>query len=111
MTDRREGAAAPGREELINIAMEGFTREMRLKLGANDHKGPWTNETLDHLVRRLLEEVIELVAEIGADHATLMRFQDAVVKMRFHGLGRAREIQREAADVGNFAMMIWERFS
>lgn len=63
-----------------------FAARMEQKLKANDHKGGWMNEDPLWLMKRLREECDELEAAI----------------LRDSGYGG------EAADVGNFAMMIFE---
>ena len=65
-----------------------FANSMEEQLRANDHKGGWANMTHQALYRRLREESSELWHAIQ-DHDT-----GAIIK--------------EAADVGNFAMMISE---
>lgn len=83
----------------------GFAEIMEQKLKENDHKSHWTEESYSYLLERLEEEVSELKEKIS--------------KIRFGG-GRAladesiegilepepEDIQRECADVANFAMMI-----
>jgi len=60
---------------------------MEVRLRANDHKGHWRGRDDAYLMRRLREEAEELFAAVE---------QGAAVE----------EIEREAADVANFAMMI-----
>lgn len=67
-----------------------FAREMEIKLAENRHKGDrsgWMKISPWELLRKLRSEVIELelAMENGDD---------------------SEEIRREAADIGNFAMMI-----
>ena len=64
-----------------------FAGVMEDVLTANDHKGGWTHCSNEYLLRRLDQEVAELRKAI-ANHA------------------ESRTIDREAADVANFAMMI-----
>ena len=63
-----------------------FAAEMDKKLRENDHKGDWLDLPLDYLMNRLYQGVNEL----------------------FHSIrqGDNKNSIKEAADVGNFAMMI-----
>ena len=65
-----------------------FAQEMEKKLRANDHKGGWDDDEVS-LYKRLKQEVAELGREVNADFML-----------------NAFAVIREAADVGNFAMMI-----
>ena len=66
-----------------------FAMAMEAELKKNDHKGGWDGESVDWLLKRLDQEVIEL--------------KDAI------RLGKnPSEVGEEAADVANFAMMISE---
>jgi phosphoribosyl-ATP pyrophosphohydrolase len=73
-----------GREKEVPIRK--FADTMVQKLEANDHKKHWSKCSLDYLLSRLIEESIELETAIG--------------------FGTVEDIAKEAADVGNFAMMI-----
>jgi len=72
--------------EVIEADIATFTAAMRQKLEENSHKGYWDKMTLLELLYLLSNEVEELTDAI--------LIKDSV------------EIMREAADVGNFAMMI-----
>lgn len=63
-----------------------FAEAMEGKLVANEHKGGWWNDTPIALIARLREEVDELERSLTGH--------------------TANEVLKEAADVGNFAMMI-----
>lgn len=63
-----------------------FAAEMDKKLRENDHKGDWLDLDLGYLQQRLLEEVNELFQSIKQ--------------------GDNKNSIKEAADVGNFSMMI-----
>ena len=63
-----------------------FNTKMRARLVANIDKGGWVDESSAFLLRRLLQEVAELVQELDQ--------------------GNAETIEAEAVDVANFAMMI-----
>ena len=72
-------------QDAIINTVAWFAAEMRMKLYENRHKGGWRDCTTAYLLRRLLEEVGELV-EAQAD---------------------GRQISaEEAADVANFCMML-----
>jgi NTP pyrophosphatase (non-canonical NTP hydrolase) len=63
-----------------------FAQEMERKLQENDYKSHWSGCSPKWLLNRLRQETSEL--------------ERAIAK------GDAKDIAREAADVGNFAMMI-----
>lgn len=65
-----------------------FTDAMRYKLHANRHKGKWEGATIENLFALLRKEVDELEAEINSPNQNQMA------------------IILEAADIGNFAMII-----
>lgn len=70
--------------------VDAFAEQMENKLAENRHKGDaagWRGMTIDQLQARLFEEAHELIVAIQTGQSP-----DAVI--------------REAADVGNFAMMI-----
>ena len=71
-----------------------FAREMEARLRANEHKGGWKNDSPLDLLQRVLEETEELRA--------------VVREIRDNGLPRRLRdnVWAEAADVGNFAMMV-----
>lgn len=78
-------------------AVKWYGDRMEDKLIANDGKHDWNDTDLDYLYNRLLQEVVELRDAIR-DYQTWrssIASSTAVI-----------EIVREAADVGNFAMMI-----
>lgn len=64
-----------------------FAVEMEKKMAVNDHKSGWCHYTQSYLAGKLVEEVSELLLAIedGQSHEAIIQ---------------------EAADVGNFAMMI-----
>ena len=73
-----------------------FARAMDVRLRDNDHKGGWEHEVPRRLIERVRDEVQEL--------------DDAVNAIRDVGPedGLVDAVWREAADVGNFAMMAAE---
>lgn len=73
-----------------------FAEQMENKLKENDHKGGWDSCGIFWLRDRLVEEVEELSSAIEAGHNSES------------GLD-LENIIREAADVGNFAMMIADK--
>jgi hypothetical protein len=80
----------------IREEVQWFSKEMEKKLIENDHKVHWSEIPTAYLEMRLKQEVAEL--------------EEAI--MDFHlGRGSADHITKEAADVGNFAMMIADAYS
>lgn len=69
-----------------------FANVMEEVLQENDHKGGWDNMSSTQLRNRLDEEFIELAVEL---------IQPTI---------DAAKVRREAADVANFAMFIYDRF-
>lgn len=63
-----------------------FKEAMEEKLEQNSHKGDWTGIPFEYLMQRLFEETDELAEAIA--------------------WGDMEAVMKEAADVGNFAMMI-----
>lgn len=72
--------------------VSAFARVMERKLQYNKSKGHWGDCPVEWLIERLREEVDELEAAVKANVP-------------------ARVAQHEAADVGNFAMMIADNYS
>ena len=66
-----------------------FSEYMEIKLRENDWKGGWEGKSTIWMFKHLLEEAGELAEALTE--------------------GSPEEIIREAADVGNFAMMIAEK--
>lgn len=60
------------------------------KLIENTHKGTWKEKSIEFLLKRLKQEIVEL------EHAL--------------ELGNHNEIFRECGDIGNFAMFIADKF-
>ena len=75
-----------------------FAAKMEEKLDANRHKGDqygWRKKPTDALIDRLLDEVEELRRAADQHHHSGMSY---------------RNVDREAADVANFAMMVADRY-
>ena len=70
----------------ISQGIKRFSAKMRGQLVANLRKGGWKGESSAYLLRRLLQEVAELVEALDE--------------------GTQGEIAEEAVDVANFAMRI-----
>ena len=68
-------------------SVKDFGKAMEATLRRNDHKGGWSNESHRYLMRRLHEEVQEL---------SRTRLTPPEKRMK------------EATDVANFALMIWD---
>lgn len=78
-------------EPEINQALDRWTETMRAKLIENRHKGGWRNCSVSALLRRVHEELGELVEAVMNDEAM-------------------EHIDAEAADVANMAMMVADVF-
>lgn len=77
---------APSTPVVPRPSVHTFSQDMELQLRANDHKGGWDKCSRDFFIKKLDEEVRELVEALRADDVA--------------------DILGEAADVGNVAMMI-----
>lgn len=67
-----------------------FSHAMESVLKENDYKGTWKDCTPEYLLKRLYEEYMEL--------------RDAIKEKGCLG----PHVRREAADVANIAMMLWD---
>ena len=78
----------------VRTEVRAFAREMEDRLRANDYKGGWKSEFPQWLIARIRDELEELNA--------------AVDRIRANGLESdlVENVWHEAADVGNFAMMV-----
>jgi NTP pyrophosphatase (non-canonical NTP hydrolase) len=74
----------------IRPEVMAFAHVMEERLRRNDYKGGWKNCKSDYLIKRLCEEYLEL--------------RDAIREKGMWGPW----VRGEAADVANFAMMIWD---
>ncbi len=97
MTDEEALAAARYlRPEVLRFAVA-----MEERLRANEHKGGWYLDTVDSLTTRLYDEAEELVVvTVQQGNAGLDSAEGKNLRVR---------VRREAADVGNFAMMVADR--
>lgn len=75
-------------EKKIRSEVRWFANEMEKQLKLNEHKGGWQNSSYGYLIAKINEEIKELELELEAE---ILNYQ---------------RIIKEAADVGNFAMMI-----
>jgi len=75
---------------IVRPEVQAFGQAMEQVLAENDSKGGWMDETDQYLLERLKDEVKELeqALERPRDHAAIMK---------------------EAVDVANFAMMVFDR--
>jgi NTP pyrophosphatase (non-canonical NTP hydrolase) len=80
----------------IREEVQWFSQEMEKKLIENDHKAHWSGVPVSYLEMRLKQETEELEEAIKDFHL---------------GKGSTDQIIKEAADVGNFAMMIADAYS
>jgi len=74
------------------IQVRRFAQTMEQELQFNDHKGGWDHAKDSYLFKCLLEEVSELSDSLLTEHEN---------QYFSH-----KDIQRECADIANFAMMI-----
>lgn len=77
-------------DEEIRPEVMAFAHAMEKRLRRNDYKGGWKNCKSDYLIKRLCEEYLEL--------------RDSIREKGMWGPW----VRGEAADVANFAMMIWD---
>ena len=75
-------------------SVAAFGKQMSGRLMENNHKEGWEDCSFKYLLWRLRQEVEELASAVKGGMAHF---------------GEANDIVLEAADVGNFAMMIAER--
>lgn len=80
--------------ESFNLAAGVFLLRMRARFIENMHKGGWQEIPYGFAFRKLCEEVGELSEPVGAFP---------------HGYLELPQIQDEAADVGNYALFIYNR--
>jgi hypothetical protein len=96
---KREGKGQrPSKEQIIEL-VDDFALHMKHKMLANAHKGGWRGEQLSYVFTRLLQEVSEL--------------SEAIVQCQTPDEDGATEenvirVAGEAADVANFAMMVYD---
>jgi hypothetical protein len=86
--------------EDVRPCVREFAMDMENVLRENDHKTGWKNNTLDSLFRMMGREVEELEEEIDVFN-NLQRKGVEVPEVR-------NAICREAIDIANFAMMIYD---
>jgi hypothetical protein len=82
-----------------------FAAAMERELHENDHKGTWDRCTLGYLAKRLREEVEELVVAATDGHVNANIGDEGYRVTQWTETDVSRVLS-EAADVGNFAMMI-----
>jgi NTP pyrophosphatase (non-canonical NTP hydrolase) len=81
-----------------------FKEEMLRKLIKNNHKGGWEDDSMHALISRLKDELGELESALEAfENLPINLKEQESIKTVFKDAIRA-----EAADVGNFAMMIFD---
>jgi NTP pyrophosphatase (non-canonical NTP hydrolase) len=83
--------AAP--EMVMRPEVRAFANLMERELRNNDHKGGWKNDSAEDLMKRVLEEALELSEEVKINFGRTPE-------------QRAYDIGEEAADVANMAMMV-----
>jgi len=72
----------------LRPAVRRFAREMEMRLREHESKGGWKICSDEFLIHRLFDELMELV---------IAKYQK-----------RTLSVRKEAADVGNFAMMVFD---
>jgi hypothetical protein len=75
--------------ESVRPEVEAFSLEMEHVLCLNDRKGGWQDSALSYLLLRMREQLCVLSRAISSESPALV-------------------VRREAADVANFAMMLWD---
>jgi len=86
------------RRRRMREAVRKFAEIMERKLKENDHKGGWEGMRFSELIQEALWEIWE----IGRLCA---RYKMDTIQEKI-GKRKRKELQREAADVANFMMMI-----
>jgi len=85
--------------------IKAFSEIMEQKLKENDHKSHWSKADIDYLLKRLNEEVTELENKfLKLETRNTRALADDSMGDIF--MPEPEDIQRECADVANFAMMI-----
>ena len=94
---------------VIRRCLRDFAELMEHKLRAKDHRGKrgWISTSPTFLLGRMQQETNELVAALIplAGRGTRIP-KDSFERTRL--LCEARKVCEEAADVANFAMMLWD---
>lgn len=78
-------------QSLLRDPLRAFVLVMQLKLYENEHKGGWQDCSMSYLLRRLQGELGEVKRAMKANKTP-------------------DEVDRECADVANFAMMIADNY-
>jgi phosphoribosyl-ATP pyrophosphohydrolase len=86
---RVRDALPEGGEEGPREAVVAFARAMEAKLVKNSHKRGWSDSSLGWLAAKAVEEASEVLLAIEA--------------------GDPEATMGDSADLGNYAMMIWDR--
>lgn len=84
---------------MMRQQVAAFAGLMERKLQQNDHKGGWTNESIEYLFDRLKQEVGELQKELKGEISGGAKPTNAELA------------SLEAVDVANFAMMIVDKLT
>ena len=83
----------------LRQSIQEFALDMNRKMEENDWKGGWDNCDLEHLLMRLTQEKSELSKAIRKHEDNYYSPQPVDIEL-------IQRVIDEAADVGNFAMMI-----
>ena len=95
-------AALKAERERVRPEVWQFALLMEKKLQENDHKEHWSKCNQEYLLKRLDEEVQEL-------HKCFFFYSPGDMNFFMDGQHEDK-IPGEAADVANFAMMLWDNF-
>ncbi len=127
MTDKVAGPDGSALSEGLERArwrpvVAAFADAMEAKLRANDHKGGWQDDAPHELVRRLIEETAEVIRAMSPQEKAAADFRASALMLdaaagilRRWGPGLRTSadqdtVRGECADVGNFALMVADRF-
>lgn len=91
--------------------VERFADAMEEKLQKNDHKVHWRETTVGYLLHRIEEELAELKEALSiADQLYRYKGRNTEHKVLEELMDKlASDVQSELCDVGNFAMMMWDK--
>ena len=84
-------------------AIVAFSNAMLAKMNANNHKRSWHDASVDYLMHRLIDEVMELAEAVINIKVAVERGGDVGSDDLFE------KAMAECADVANFPMMIWDK--
>jgi hypothetical protein len=87
-----------------------FARSMELKLRASGGKSSWKGISREYLTKRMIQEVVELLAALGIGAAEIqLLVSEQIRQLDAHDY--ASSPSAEAVDVANFAMMLYDNLT